>query len=147
MFIILTTVLDTDADRAWRLIQKSSTFLFVARGLLGVSGSKYWPENWCEGETIKTRLWLFHFIPTWRHQLHIISVNEMRREIKTAEHGGLMRTWKHTLSVEPISGDRCRYRDGLEFEAGILTWFMWPAIQVFFRYRQMRLRKLAKAQP
>ena len=69
MLISIATVLATDADHAWQLIKKPSTFLYVARGLLGVSGSKDWPEEWRPGQTIKTRLWLFHLIPGWRHEV------------------------------------------------------------------------------
>jgi len=145
MLFNLATILDTDADNAWRLIKKPSTFLFVARGLLGVSGSRNWPDEWCAGQTINTRLWLFHLLPAWRHEIRVLSLDDSSRVIKTAEKGGLVQTWNHALLVEPISADRCRYTDKLDVDAGILNLLVWLFLQTFFRYRQMRLRKLARS--
>jgi hypothetical protein len=140
VLINIATILDAGADRVWRLIKKPSTFLFVVRGVLGVSGGKNWPETWREGEMVTTRLWPFHIVPAWRHQLRVISVSDTERTMKTVEHGGPLRKWDHTLRVEPIAENRSRYTDRLQIEAGMLNWVAWPLVQAFFRYRQMRLR-------
>ena len=144
MLVTFSTILEADADTAWRIVKQTSTFHYVARGLLGWAGTAEMPEEWQEGYEVQGRLVLFHFLPVWRHHLRIISVNDTKHEIKTTEHGGPMRTWNHTLAVEANSPSSCRYTDRLEVEACFLTPLAWPFVQAFFRYRQMRLRRLVR---
>jgi hypothetical protein len=144
MLFTFSTNLEADADTAWRIVKKTSTFQYVARGLLGLACSAEMPEEWQEGCEIQGRLVLLHFLPAWRHQLRVVSVDGSRREIQSTEHGGPMRIWNHTLTVEPNSPSSCRYTDRIEVGAGYLTQIMWPFVQAFFRYRQVRLRRLVR---
>ena len=144
MRLTVTTVLETDADTAWWLMKKTSTFLFLVRGLLGLSRSSDLPQEWTEGYELRTRLWFFHVLPAWRHELRILAVDETGRFVKTDEHSGLL-AYRHTLAVEPISQSICRYSDTLELDDGLPARLAWPILQVFFRYRQMRLRKMVRS--
>lgn len=145
MAVHLSTFLDTDADTAWGLVQRTSTFRYVTRGLLRWSGDL--PERWQPGLVLRSRLYLFGLLPGGMHELRITRVDDQRREIQTTEHGGLLRVWNHTIRVEPDGVARCRYTDRVEIEAGLLTPMVWLVAHVFFRYRQMRLRRYKGHRP
>ena len=87
---------------------------------------------------------LFGFLPTWVHHLEVVSVNESERVVQTAEKGGPLRRWDHTLSVAEDGDSRCVYTDIVHLEAGLLTPLAWLLATVFFQYRQMRLRNLVR---
>ena len=59
MLIEVSTLLARNADEAWGLVRKTSTMLYVCRGLLGVAGADELPETWHEGATVRRRLLLF----------------------------------------------------------------------------------------
>lgn len=142
MIATISTRLDTTPQFAWQLVKRSETFLYVTRGVLGVSDSCRLPEEWSQGTVVQTRLSLFRFIPAWMHRLEIVRFSDECRELQTQEQGGLISSWKHRIQVEPTPDGRCRYTDEIEIHAGALTLPVWCSIHIFFRYRQMRLRCL-----
>jgi hypothetical protein len=144
MIVKVSTRLHASASEAWGLVRKTSTMLYVCRGLLGLAGSGSLPETWQEGVTVRRRLLLCHLLPAWVHEIRIARIDDLKREFQTAERGGLLRAWNHTIRVEPDDGGRCRYTDRIEVRAGIWTAVAWLIAQVFFRYRQMRLRRLVR---
>jgi hypothetical protein len=144
MRVNLSTSLETDADSAWGLVQDTSTFLHVTRGLLRWADSDHLPEKWYPGGRVRSQLFFFGFLPGWVHELQITRIDDQRRELQTAEHGGLLRAWNHSIRVEPEGQARCRYTDSVEIQAGPWTPLVWLCAQLFFRYRQMRLRGYAR---
>jgi hypothetical protein len=64
-----------------------------------------------KSETGTSWMWLCHVIPLSQHTIHVTDIDDSARSIRTHEHGGFLRTWNHTLHVEPISASRCRYSD------------------------------------
>jgi hypothetical protein len=145
MIATIRTHLPTSADRAWQALLKRRTFLYITRGLVGFSGIEKWPEILGqEGLEIETRIWFFHIVPAWKHRLRVVKVDETGRQIFSEEQGGFIKTWNHRLSVEPESEQRCRYQDQIEINAGWLTLCVWIYAHLFYRYRQMRWRKLAR---
>jgi hypothetical protein len=101
-------------------------------------------DGWREGETVVGWVFLFGFLPFARHHMHIARIHDSARTLSSRESGGLIRTWNHDIEIEPIDALRCRYRDRIEIEAGIMT----PVIVLyacwFYRMRQRRWRALAK---
>ena len=145
MIVKVSTLLETTADLAWRAVKRPATLLHVTRGLLGFPGLRRMPEEWRPGDRVRTRLVFFHVLPGWEHELGVAGVDEARHEIRSAEHGGPVRTWNHRIAVEPLSATRCRYTDEIDIRAGWLTPAVWLFAQVFYRYRQMRWRRLARS--
>jgi hypothetical protein len=87
---------------------------------------------------------LFHVIPFARWTIQVARVDPATRTIATREGGGVIRRWNHTLHVEPSPEGGCRYVDVIEVEAGPLTPAAAAVAGIIFRYRQRRLRKLAR---
>ncbi|MBX7056039.1 MAG: hypothetical protein K1X36_13885 [Pyrinomonadaceae bacterium] len=141
MVVNITTNLEMSAVEAWQTVRKSSTLVFVTKGLLGFAQDSF-PIEWIEGETVKTRLFLFNFIPVWKHQIHFLRVDDKQFELYTNEKGGMISVWNHLIKVESGNDENqrpCLYTDRIEIEAGILTPVVWCFAQIFYRYRQRRL--------
>jgi hypothetical protein len=144
VIVRVSTNLDIRADLAWETVKKPETFRYIVRGVLGVRELDEVPEDWGEGLTVRVRLFFFHVIPAWRHEIRIVRVDEASHEIYTNEHGGGIRKWNHRIKIDPQSATRCRYSDEIDIGAGPLTPLVWGYAHLFYRYRQARWRKLAR---
>ena len=144
MVVKVHTQLPTSADHAWRVLTKRDTFLYVTRGVFGFTGTDRWPEEFHEGQEIQTRLLFLHLIPAWKHHLRLIRLNETQGEVRSEERGGFIRVWDHRVRIEPEDTVRCRYTDEVRIQAGLLTPAVWAIAHLFYRYRQMRLRRLIR---
>ena len=146
MLVRAATVLELPAGRAWELLKRRDTFLFLTRGAMRYDGADAWPETlMAPGVEIHTVVRPFGLPPGTPHTFRIVRVDEDAMEIETRESGGVIRVWNHAMKVEPIADDRCRYRDRIEIRAGLLTPLVWLFASLFYRYRQARWRRLALA--
>ena len=136
-----TTPLPISAEAAFALAQRPATFAYVVRGVLRVPALAAVPDGFSHaGAEAAGRMWWLGVLPTWTHHLRIVAIAP--GEIRTAEHGGPIRTWNHRLTFTPTSATSCDYTDEIELDAGALT----PAVRLFtsalFALRQARWRHL-----
>jgi hypothetical protein len=136
-----TTPLPIPAADALALAQDPATFAYVTRPLMRVPALEAMDAGFARaGAQASGRLWWLGVIPAWTHHLRVVSIDD--GEIRTAEHGGLVRTWNHRLTFAATSPATCAYTDEIEIDAGPLT----PAValfaRAFFAYRQARWRRL-----
>ncbi|MCV7356129.1 hypothetical protein [Mycolicibacterium fluoranthenivorans] len=136
------TILPTDADEVWRAMHYPVTFLYVCRGLFGMPALAGRSAPLRVGERGSGWLFVFHLFPAYRHTLEILGADEATRTITTHEYGGVLKAWNHTLHVEPLSENRCRYSDTVDIDAGALTPVMVRVARGLFAYRQWRWRRL-----
>jgi hypothetical protein len=83
-------------------------------------------------------------IPAYRHTIEIVEVDESTRTVRTHEHGGVLKTWNHTLHVEAVDGTSCRYSDTIDIDAGPATALAAAVATGLFRYRHRRWHKLVR---
>jgi hypothetical protein len=145
MIARISTHLDASGACAWAAVKRPATLVHVARGMLGFTGSERFPDVWHEGEAVTTRLLFFHILPSWRHELRIMRVDEKNHEILSHEQGGPVRKWNHLIRIVDEASNGCRYTDEIAIDAGIITIVVWAFANVFYRYRQMRWRGLTRA--
>jgi hypothetical protein len=112
----------------------------VTRPFLGVRETL--PETLEEGESIEMTLTLLRAIPMNRHTIELIEMNDDTRTARTNEHGGALKTWNHTIHVEPLTDSTCRYYDSIDFDAGRLTPLTYAVVNAFFAHRQRRWQTL-----
>lgn len=141
MIVEISTKLEMSAEKAWLTVKKSSTLVFITKGLLGFS-QKNFPPEWKEGETVATRLFLFSFIPAWKHEICFVRIDNDQFELYTNEKGGMVSVWNHLIKIDPITEQVCAYTDKIEIEAGVLTPIVGFFARIFYRYRQRRWRSI-----
>ncbi|AGM29914.1 Uncharacterised protein [Mycobacteroides abscessus] len=144
--VYLETQLPTDADRVWNAMQYAGTFLYLCRGLFGIPALSGRTEPLRVGEAGTAWLWGLHLIPLYRHTIHVVEVDADNRTVRTNESGGILRTWNHTLHVEPIGRGRCRYSDSIDIDAGMFSAAAARGAAAIFRYRQRRWHRLVNKQ-
>jgi hypothetical protein len=142
MRIVVRTRLAADAGTAWDLVSRSATLRHVARGVLGFRGAL--PDRWEAGQEVTVRLLAFNLVPVNEHALALKRVDGDAHVLVTEERGGILRTWDHRISITPDPPTGCRYTDEVDVDAGLLTPVAWAIGHLFFRYRQARLRGLAR---
>jgi ligand-binding SRPBCC domain-containing protein len=144
LIVHVSTDLDAPPDRVWEALKKVDTLRYITRGLLGFRPLGPVADTLRGGEVVRVRLLFFHVIPAWAHEIRIVGVDEEAHVIETREHGGGVKTWNHTLTVEPAGDGRSRYTDRIEIDAGATTRLVWAYANLFYRYRQRRWRRLAR---
>ncbi|MBF0119681.1 MAG: hypothetical protein HQK79_12655 [Desulfobacterales bacterium] len=142
MIAIIQSYFETSADKAWELLKKTDTFLFITHGFLDFTNKKKWPEEFYNGLEINTKLIFFNILPAWKHCLKITKINELDKELYSNECGGFINTWNHLIKIEPETDCRCKYTDQVEINAGFLTPAVWLYANIFYRYRHYRWKKL-----
>jgi hypothetical protein len=142
--IHVETVLPTDAERVWEAMQHPASFLYVCRGLIGFPALNGRTAPIREGETGTGWMLLFHLIPLSRHTINVVEVDSGTRTIRSDEHGGVLKAWRHTLHAEPLTDHACRYCDTVEIDAGPLTPVVARIAVAIYRYRQRRWHKLVR---
>lgn len=130
---------------AWDTVKQPETLRYITRGLLGFRVEGELPERFAAGETYRMRLLFFGIVPAWRHEIQIVRLDDRQREILTAEHGGAVKEWGHRITVDERGPWKSHYTDEIKIAAGALTPFVWVYAHLFYRYRQWRWRRLARA--
>ncbi len=141
--IAVHTNLNAPADAVWATVRRPAAFVHAAGPILRYPRAERHPAPWETGEKLIGWLFLFRVIPILRYTIEIVEIDHASMTLLTEEHGGLLRTWRHTIVVEPLAEDRCRYEDRVDIEAGVLTAVVAGFARVFYRYRQRRWRKVA----
>lgn len=139
-----STLLEAPAEAVWAAVKTPAAFRAVTRRLLVMPVIRRRMDEWREGETVVGWVFLFGFLPFSRHHLHIASIDDSTRTLRSQEHGWLITTWNHDIEVTPIDAATCRYRDRIEIDAGIMTPVVVLYARWFYRMRQRRWRALAK---
>ena len=140
----LETILPTTADRVWPAMLSPVTFLYLCKGLFGFPALSGRSEPLRPDESGTGWLVAFHVIPAYRHTIEVVDVDEATKTVRTHEHGGLLKTWNHTLHVEAVDENCCRYSDTIDIDAGPATAIVAAAAIGIFRYRQRRWHKLVR---
>lgn len=142
MIVEISTKLEISAESAWETVKKSKTLVFITKGLLGFSQDNF-PNEWEEGKTVSTRLFLFNLVPAWQHEISFVRIDDLRRELYTNEKGGMISVWNHLIKIGEVNKNTCLYTDRVEIKAGLLTPIVWCFAQIFYRYRQRRWRLIS----
>ncbi len=142
--IQVETELPTSAERVWQAMKHPASFLYVTRGLVGFPALAGRTDPIRAGEAGRGWVLAFKLVPTYRHTIEVVDVDERTRSIRTHEHGGTLRRWDHTLQAEPIGETRCRYRDTVTIDAGRITRLVRLVATGIYRYRQRRWHRLVR---
>lgn len=132
------------ADTMWRAVTSPAGFRFVSRGLVRWPVVAHRTEAWQQGETVRGWMFFFQIVPVALHTLTFERLDAATREFRTSEHGGIIRSWHHSITVEPTGENTCRIHDTVTYSAGILTPFLALAVRTFYAIRRPRWVGLAR---
>lgn len=139
-----STPLEAPAEAVWAAVKTPAAFRTVTRRLLALPVIRGRQDQWRSGETVVGWVFLFGFLPFSRHHLHIASIDDATRTLRSREFGGLITIWNHDIEVVPIDATTCRYLDRIEIDAGIVTPLIVLYAKWFYWMRQRRWRAFAK---
>ena len=99
--------------------------------------------SWEVGSTSRFKFRLFGFIPFGTHTINVIRFGS-DEGIYTHEGNEHVPTWNHEIILEELSGNKCRYTDKVDIDAGWKTIFIWIWANFFYSHRQRKWIKLLK---
>lgn len=137
----MTTELPLPADTAAALARKPEMMAYVLSPILRIYRLEV-PEPIEVGTRASARVWLFGMIPGWTHHLRIEQLDPT--ELYTNEHGGLIRTWNHRLTFEPVDESHCRYTDEIETDDGLRGAAVRVFVKLLFAHRHRRWHAVAR---
>jgi hypothetical protein len=138
-----STVLDGPADVVWAAVRTPQAFRFVTRGLVDWRPLRQRTEPWQQGDEGTGLLLLGGVVPFSRHRIRVESIDDHERVLRSDESGGLIRSWRHDIVVEPLAEGRSRYTDVVHIDAGLFTPIVVAVAWLFYCERQRRWRVLA----
>ena len=98
--VTVTSELPASPDVVWHAVQRVEAFRFVTRGLVRLPAFAPAGGRVTEGTSIAGRLWVLGVVPAHVHRISVVEVDDTARVLVTEEGGGLLRRWRHTISVE-----------------------------------------------
>ena len=134
MRVMVQSILPCCAELAWEEVQTSRLLLEVIRPLAAVHPmpGESFPAIWREDTQFRCRCYLLGFIPIGTRELVFERIDSAKMEIQSRESDPLIRHWDHLIAVESVDPDRCRYRDTIDIDAGLLTPFVWLFARIFY---------------
>ncbi|MEA2683479.1 MAG: hypothetical protein QOK05_1807 [Chloroflexota bacterium] len=100
------------------------------------------PTDVVEGSVVRLHVRPLHLPGGYDHEIRFVRIDAANRAVVTEEHGGVIRHWRHRLTVEPLDRGHSRYTDTVDIDAGLLTPAVWGFARAFYQYRHGRWRRL-----
>ncbi len=152
MKISLTTELDASLEEAWDALHDPDVFQKVSAPFLRfrADAATGFPDRWKSGNTYVVHASALGLIPMGSQEINPTTTNEgMRREFRDNGRGltgalAAVSSFQHTMALEPSGVGPTTLHDTLEFQAGILTPFMWLGFRLFWAWRHAKMRSLAR---
>jgi hypothetical protein len=151
MKLTVSTTLTCPPEWVWRKVMEPATLLLVASPLLRFEPVEptQLPDIW-EEATYRVKMKMLGVIPMGAQYVVITDMegddfpgNRCYR-IRDNGYGDLANRWDHVITLrENADGTTC-YTDTVDIEAGMLTLGVWLFAAIFYRWRQMRWRKLVR---
>lgn len=144
MKINLRTTVRTNIDTFWRKLKDPASLQYVAhplisfRGIVDITNG----ESWKEGSTHHLPMYYLNLVPAGAQKVTIVMVDRDEHRIETNESGGVAKVWCHTMRLTSMEDGKVEYKDELCIEAGWKTPLLWLFVQLFYRHRQRRWRKM-----
>lgn len=94
MKVFVSSKLPCDVDRAWALVKKSSTLVYIAWPMAKIVPSRNpFPNEWVQGKTAYCKSYLFGIILVGERSIYFEQINPNKREIQTRETDPLVQKW------------------------------------------------------
>jgi hypothetical protein len=143
--IRVQSILECSFESAWEYALTSGLMHQVSWPLLQMNRHDgEMPKEWFEGDRIRVNLTTLGFIPLGEHEIFIETVDMDTGVIHSMEHGHLIPSLDHRISLQPYGKHLTLYTDEVSVYAGIFTAILAWGVRFFYRYRQTRWQWLAR---
>lgn len=147
MIVNVETIFKIDYDKFIDLIDQPELLMHVASPLMKFIpvGFKAFPKRW-EEKTYPVKLKVFGVIPFGEHNIVIEKIKKdslTEYVLRDNGFGKIIKRWDHWILIKRI-GNNIQYIDRIDIKAGILTFFVYIFTNIFYRWRQMKWKKLIK---
>lgn len=106
------------ADALWDLVIDYDALHEVMKGIITFDGL---PNGRAQtGHKIDLMVSLFGRLPKQPYHMEILECDDQRRVMRSSEKGAGVKSWLHTLSVEPTP-EGSRLVESINIQAGLLT--------------------------
>lgn len=125
---------------AWKNVKNPELLQFVARGMMSfdlVDGE--FPLEWQSGQTYRTKLRLFGFIPFGGiHYLFVEKIDDENYELSTREWDKSAKVWNHQIVMKDLGKGNTYYEDSILIYGGVMTGIITFFAKRFYIHRQKR---------
>lgn len=153
MRITASTTLPVDIDTAWEMLHTPAVFRSVSAPftIFREKTDHPLPERFLPDTDYTVTVFAGGIIPLGTQIIRLEDSVESpdRRHTTDVGHGvsgmlGMLSNWRHQMSLTGIANGHTRFNDQLTVDASWQTPLLWVAFSVFWRWRAMRLRQIAK---
>ncbi len=130
-------------------LNKSETHKFITYPMMSftATNANEYTGDWAE-KKLEVSMKLFGFLPFGKQYFGIEKIQEDDKDeyiIRDNGYGELVHKWDHWVFVRRTNKEnKTIYIDRIEVKAGFLTIFVWLFANIFYRWRQLRWKKLIK---
>jgi hypothetical protein len=151
--IFLRLTLDCSIDSAWAALADPKIFAAVSAPLMTFKSLEPggFPEKWTAQGPHLVSIKLLGFIPMGKQTIDTTFTQRpggVKMMIDSGSpHAGMLtviKAWDHRMAVSASIGSTTLYRDRLKINAGVLTPLIYLPLWLFWQYRGIKLRRLAK---
>ena len=136
-------------ETAVKYVDMSITLDYIAFPLLVFTpiDSKNYPKIWKNGN-YQIKMKLFNFIPFGKQYVGIEKLKDNDPNefiLRDNGTGDVIKQWDHWILIKKTENNQVvKYIDRIDIKAGILTPFIWIFANIFYRWRQLRWKRLIK---
>jgi hypothetical protein len=151
--ITASATLPVDIDTAWEMLHTPKVFKAVSSPftIFREKPGHALPNRFSPDTDYTVRVLAGGVIPLGEQIIRLEDSVESpdRRHTTDVGHGvsgmlGVLRNWRHQMSLEGVANGQTQFNDQLTVNASWQTPVLWVAFSVFWRWRAMRLRQIAK---
>lgn len=153
MKITASTILPVDIDTAWEMLHTPAVFKSVSSPFTMFKENPHHPlpERFVPNTDYTVKVFAGGIIPlgTQIIRLEDTLVSPNRRHTTDVGHGvsgmlGMLTHWRHQMSLESLDNGQTQFSDQLTVNASWQTPVLWVGFSVFWRWRALRLRQIAR---
>jgi hypothetical protein len=151
--ITAATTLPVDIDVAWEMLHTPGVFRSVSAPftVFREKPGHPLPDRFLPDTDYTVKVFAGGIFPMGTQIIRLEDTVESpdRRHTTDVGHGvsgmlGMLTNWRHQMALERLPNGQTRFNDQLTVNASWQTPMLWLGLSVFWRWRAMRLRQIAK---
>lgn len=137
----ITRPYSVSAETLWQDLLDPNALTESMQGAVTYIGLPTTPVR--EGDEFTVHLKLWGWLPMGKWTMRVVMRDDENYILRSEEFGGLVKLYKHQLSIEPTGSHSCAYTDHLDVDAGWLTPLVFPTFEKMYQRRHdMRKARL-----